>query len=1001
MPTPAEQYARARERAAFAATPAGRFVESLGFDPDPFQLEAIDAVQEGHGVLVAAPTGAGKTVVGEFAVALGLETGRKTFYTTPIKALSNQKFHDLVARHGPEKVGLLTGDASINSEAPVVVMTTEVLRNMMYAASPTLTGLGYVVMDEVHYLADRWRGAVWEEVIIHLPPSVQVISLSATVSNAEEFGDWLRTVRGDDTRVIVSEHRPVPLWQHLMVGTQLFDLFVADQEGPGSARVNPELLQRIAQAERSSSGGWSREDAGAPRGRRGQPRGGSAERSGRGDQGRGRSGGRGGGRRDGGRDGGRRDGGRDAGRRGGGGRQDRGRRYDDAAPISAFDKGALPGGVASRAQVIDRLDRDGLLPAITFIFSRAGCDAAVSQLLGRGTRLIPDSDGQQIRNLVQRRVAEVDPADLGVLGYHDFVEGLARGYAAHHAGMLPLFREIVEELFTAGKVRAVFATETLALGINMPARSVVLEKLVKFNGETHAPVTPAEYTQLTGRAGRRGIDIEGHAVVLWRRGLDPMDVAGLASTRTYPLRSSFRPSSNMAVNLVAQYGQDRARELLQSSFAQFQADRSVVGLTTKLRENEVALEGYADAMACDRGDFREYGRLRHELSELEKKLSRQRQSQRRADIAQALEDLDPGQVIQLDGGRKGTMAVVLRAPKSRSASPEPTVLTSNGRLQQLTVAGFKDVPEVIGQLRIPQHFNPRSPRSRKDLASALRDRVREPLPGHLRGRTARAGDDSEGEGAEQGGGTAYPRGGESRVEDLRAALKAHPCHACPQREDHARWAARWWQLRKETDDLQRRVSERTNTVAKTFERICDLLSGLGYLTQDGEQVTPEGERLRRIYTELDLVVAESLRRGTWKRLTPADLAAVVSALVHEARGDDQGDPRMPTLEVEEALGEMGAIWREVLTLKSQHRLEGDRELDAGIAWMVHRWTSGRGLDEVLRDGGMSAGDFVRRCKQVVDLLGQIAQAAEPEVARTARRATDAILRGVVAADRLD
>ncbi|PZU43091.1 MAG: RNA helicase [Arsenicicoccus sp.] len=961
MPSPAERYAASRARAAKQATPAGRFTESLGLELDDFQSEAIEAVQEGAGVLVAAPTGAGKTVVGEFAVALALETGRKAFYTTPIKALSNQKYHDLVARHGAANVGLLTGDASINGEAPVVVMTTEVLRNMMYAASPTLRGLGFVIMDEVHYLADRWRGAVWEEVIIHLPEAVQVISLSATVSNAEEFGDWLRQVRGrgnpESLRVIVSEHRPVPLWQHMMVGQRLYDLFVTDglRAAPGvdgTTRVNPELLEAISAAERSAraDSGWRRDDPGGPRGRRGEPRGRS--RSG---QARGHS-----------------------------------RRYDDARGSgggdAGFSRGSLPGGVASRAQVIDRLDRDALLPAITFIFSRAGCDAAVQQLLGRGARLIPEDQGQTIRALVAERVAEVDPADLGVLGYHDFVEGLSRGYAAHHAGMLPLFREIVEELFTAGRVRSVFATETLALGINMPARTVVLEKLVKFNGEEHAPVTPAEYTQLTGRAGRRGIDIEGHAVVLWRRGVDPMDVAGLASTRTYPLRSSFRPSSNMAVNLVAQYGRDRAHELLQASFAQFQADRSVVGLTTQIRHNTEALEGYAASMVCDRGDFREYGRLRHQLSEVEKKAARTRQAQRRSDIGQALESLEPGQVIQLDGGRHGTMAVVIKGARGRSAGPEPTVVTCNGRVQRLSIPGFRDVPEIIGTLRVPSHFNERSPKARKDLAAALRSTVREPVPG--RGGRGRRGD-------------GIPEGTQAQVEELRAALAAHPCHSCPEREDHARWSARWWTLRKETDDLQRRVTHRTNTLAATFERICDLLGAMGYLSEDGREVTDQGQRLRRIYTELDLVAAESLRRGTWRRLTPADLAAVVSALVHEARGDEPGDPPTPSVEVAEALGEMGSIWTEVQAGKLAHNLTGDRELDPGISWMVHRWASGRGLEEVLRSGDLSAGDFVRRAKQVVDLLGQIAHAADDDVAATARRASAAMLRGVVAADRLD
>ena len=200
----------------------------MPFTLDDFQLRACRALESGHGVLVCAPTGAGKTVVGEFAVHLALAAGRKCFYTTPIKALSNQKHNDLVARYGAERIGLLTGDQSINGDADVVVMTTEVLRNMLYASSPALHGLSHVVMDEVHFLADRMRGAVWEEVILHLPEDVRLVSLSATVSNAEEFGGWIQTVRGDTT-VVVDEHRPVPLWQHMMVGKRLFDLFEGDR----------------------------------------------------------------------------------------------------------------------------------------------------------------------------------------------------------------------------------------------------------------------------------------------------------------------------------------------------------------------------------------------------------------------------------------------------------------------------------------------------------------------------------------------------------------------------------------------------------------------------------------------------------------------------------------------------------------------------------------------------------------------------------------------------
>jgi ATP-dependent RNA helicase HelY len=512
MTSPSERYANFRRS---QATPVfNDFAAMYDFELDDFQIRACHELEAGNGVLVAAPTGSGKTLVGEFAVHLALEQGRKCFYTTPIKALSNQKFADLQKRYGADKVGLLTGDNTINGEAPIVVMTTEVLRNMLYAGSGTLRGLGFVVMDEVHYLADRFRGAVWEEVIIHLPESVALVSLSATVSNAEEFGEWLETVRGATT-TIVEERRPVPLYQHVMVGRKVFDLFADD--GSKSSQVNPQLARIARDDARSGRTSDRRGKRGAPRGR--------------------------------------------AGARGQGDR----RQY-------------LP----SRYDVVEQLDSMGLLPAIVFIFSRVGCDAAVTQCLNANLRLTTPEERDEIYAFVEKRCSNIPEEDLHVLGYHDFLDGLSRGIAAHHAGMLPTFKECVEELFAAGRCKVVFATETLALGINMPARSVVIEKLSKWNGETHADITPGEYTQLTGRAGRRGIDVEGHGVVLWQQGFDPKAVAGLASTRTYPLRSSFRPSYNMAVNLVHQVGRNTARELLESSFAQFQADKAVVGLARQL-----------------------------------------------------------------------------------------------------------------------------------------------------------------------------------------------------------------------------------------------------------------------------------------------------------------------------------------------------------------------------------------------------------------------------------
>src|SRR3954452_20087329 len=594
--SPSERYSSYRKQ---KAHPVLRdFAGLYDFPLDDFQYRGCEALSSGNGVLVAAPTGSGKTIVGEFAVHLALQTGRKAFYTTPIKALSNQKYHDLVRRYGADKVGLLTGDNVVNGEAPIVVMTTEVLRNMLYAGSRRLLGLGFVVMDEVHYLADRSRGAVWEEVIIHLPESVALVSLSATVSNAEEFGEWLATVRGDTT-VIVEERRPGPLYQHVMVGKRLLDLFASSDVDAAAgfvkegAPVNDELL-KVARDDWASS---RIKDRRTPRGRSkpGQRQVGNGRRV----------------------------------------------------------------WIPSRVDVIDRLDREGLLPAIVFVFSRVGCDAAVTQCLNAGIRLTKPEERDEIFAFVEASCRHLPADDLQVLGYHDFLDGLTRGVAAHHAGMLPAFKQCVEELYVRGLCKVVFATETLALGINMPARTVVLEKLSKWNGETHADITPGEYTQLTGRAGRRGLDVEGHAVVLWQPGINPAEVAGLAATRTYPLRSSFRPSYNMAVNLVHQVGRERARELLEMSFAQFQADKAVVGLARQLTKSQDALEGYAEAATCDRGDFLEYAGLRQRVSELEKNAARARRADRRDDVIASLAQLRRGDVIEVPGGKFAGYAVIL------------------------------------------------------------------------------------------------------------------------------------------------------------------------------------------------------------------------------------------------------------------------------------------------------------------------------------------------------
>ncbi|MEU0241453.1 DEAD/DEAH box helicase [Nocardiopsis sp. NPDC006198] len=941
MSSHSERYAAFRRRQAASSPAIEAFQGLYGFEFDPFQVRACRVLENGHGVLVAAPTGSGKTVVGEFAVHLALSEGTKCFYTTPIKALSNQKYNDLVKRYGADRVGLLTGDNSVNGEAPVVVMTTEVLRNMLYEGSSTLGGLAYVVMDEVHYLADRFRGAVWEEVIIHLPESVRMVALSATVSNAEEFGEWLQQVRGDTT-VIVDEKRPVPLWQHVMVGNRVHDLFVDMEEETGPEEEPDSGGHR--------SKGKRKRERRRPQQHREIEVGGQrlrinpslirfAEEDSRITQ--------------------------LADRR----RHPQSRARGSIRPRSRF---APP----SRTAIIEELDDDGLLPAITFIFSRAGCDDAVRQCVASGLVLTSPEEAAEIREYAETRCADIPPADLAVLGFDQWLRALEAGISSHHAGMLPTFKEIVEHLFSRGLIRAVFATETLALGINMPARTVVIEKLDKWNGEAHVRLTPGEYTQLTGRAGRRGIDVEGHAVVVWQAGTDPEAVASLAGTRTYPLNSSFQPSYNMAVNLVGQVGRRRSRTMLEESFAQFQADRAVVGLVKQLRKHEEALDGYAKAAECHLGDFMEYASLRRALSDRESVLSKTRSAQRRDEALESLEKLRPGDIIRIPSGRFSGHAVVLD-PGLRHDLPAPLVLTADKQVKRVNASDFTVPVHPSGRMRIPKSFSAKSPRSRQDLASTLRNKLKE-----------------------RGTDPVYERGGRDAGEDaevlrLRTALREHPCHGCADREDHARWAERYFRLSRETDSLRRRVEGRSHVISRTFDRVCGVLEDLEYLS--GDSVSDDGSRLAKIYSELDLLVAECLRRGVWRGLNPVELAACVASLVYEARRNDDAYPRVPSGPVETTLAEMVRLWGELNEVEARHRVSFLRQPDLGFVWTAHRWARGDRLDDILRQADMPAGDFVRTAKMLVDMLSQIAGATgDAEVRSISRKAADLVRRGVVA-----
>jgi ATP-dependent RNA helicase HelY len=864
-----------------AADVRAAFVAARPFPLDDFQERALDALDAGQSVLVAAPTGSGKTLVGEYAIARALADGGKVFYTTPLKALSNQKYGDFAATYGAARVGLLTGDNVVNGDAPVVVMTTEVLRNMIYAGSPALRGLRYVVLDEVHYLQDPSRGAVWEEVIIHLPTEIDIVALSATVSNAEEVAEWMQTVRGA-TVAIIEERRPVDLVHLYLAGDRgaeqlhLLPTFVDDA---GELHPNPVAARLDARN--------------APRARG----------------------------------------------------QRRRRLY-----------------TPWRTEVVERLADEHMLPAIVFVFSRAGCDQAVEQCLAAGVRLTDSAERRTLRAIAEEHVSALSDEDLDVLGYDTWLAGMEAGVAAHHAGMVPPMKEAVEHAFARGLLKVVFATETLSLGINMPARSVVIEKLSKFTGEHHQMLTPGEYTQLAGRAGRRGIDDVGYVVVLWDPFVPFEQVAALASRRTYALTSSFHPTYNMAANLVQRYAPDRARQLLNLSFAQFHADRDVVTVERELERRQAQLAKARAAAEHPAGDANEYQRLLAQL-DTARRASHQRSGGR-------LEALRPGDVVVVP--RRGGKAVVLKQEQGRGGQ-RVLALTQGKSLVRLSTHDFRGPVRKVATIELPRPFAPRSQSFQRAAVESLRR-----LQLH----------ESE-----------VPHDTDRAVDELKAEVEAHPLHGAPGADAALRAAWQAERIERDVVRLQRRVTSRNESLARQFDRVLSVLEAWGYV--DEWRLTDAGKLLARLNTEGDLVLAEALREGHLSGVDAAELAALVSVFTYQRRGPES-EPlpprRWPDNQVARRARAIDGIWRDLHVAERDARLPETRRPDPGFTAAIYNWTRGDELADVLEDEEMTGGDFVRNVKQAIDLLRQIAEVApDAETAAVAHAAADACRRGVIEA----
>jgi ATP-dependent RNA helicase HelY len=860
-------------------------IAHYGFPLDDFQLRALDAVDEGQSVLVAAPTGSGKTVVAEYAIDVAIADGHRAFYTAPIKALSNQKYHDLVARLGPQSVGLLTGDNAINGDAPVVVMTTEVLRNMIYARSSALNQLTVVVLDEVHFLQDTYRGPVWEEVIIHLPTRVRLVCLSATVSNAAELAEWISTVRGPTT-AIVEDRRPVKLDNLYLIGDkthQRMHLLPTLVNG----RMNSDAARLDEEAARNAKGSRPRRGAAQARRRLFTP---------------------------------------------------------------------------SRLEVVDLLEHHRMLPAIHFIFSRNQCDEAAKAVLAAGTRLTSGAERDRIREIVDARLGAIDPADLAVLGYNTFLGQLEAGVAAHHAGMVPPFKEVVEACFVEGLVKVVFATETLAVGINMPAKTVVIEKLSKFTGDHHAFLTPGEYTQLTGRAGRRGMDDLGYAVVLWSPFVPFDQVAALASSRTFHLNSAFRPTYNMAANLVRSYTSERAHHLLNLSFAQYQADGDVVRIEARLDRRQTHLADLLERAHSPYGDIDEY---RREMKGIPQPVVGGAAA--RDDLVTlALMKLRPGDVIYAEKARYAGRVAVL-ASAHRKGGMRVTGLTARRDLVMLTALDFAEPPRALGKIQLPTDYAPNRHDFQKEVVHRLELA------------------------------TLVPHSRKARRPAEVSANGSHPVEDDPELDDRLKAAAQAERVAREVEELRTRVRTRSQSVARDFDRVLRVLENWGYV--DGWSLTDAGKILAKTFHECDLLIVECLRQGLLDDLEPAALAGLVSVFVYEHRMPEAPPTAwFPSPTVRKRWQRIAEISYELEEIEEEAGLTVHRPPDATFVGIAYAWAAGEGFAEVVEAEELSGGDFVRTMKQLIDVLRQLALVAPVrETRRSADKAADQVFRGVVAA----
>ncbi len=972
------------------------------FKLDRFQLNAIAALDAGKSVVVCAPTGSGKTLIGEYAIHRALSQGKRVFYTTPLKALSNQKLRDFRNQFGAELVGLLTGDSSINRDAPILIMTTEIFRNMLYGTpigevGTSLEGVEAVVLDECHYMNDRQRGTVWEESIIYCPPSIQLVALSATVANSDQLTDWLSNVHGP-TELIDSDHRPVPLLFHFCNTKGMFPLLDDDRKAINRL-LKPKKTHHGKQnpRRRYTEGQQGRSLAGALKslekqdllptiylisGRRGCDRAvtdlklesvnllSRKEATAVGEE-------------------------IDAFLR----EYPRFRQqksikslyrglatyHGDLAPMwrqfiaYLYQQGLIKVlFVPETLYAMHQLQRRQMLPAIYFIFSRRGCDLAMDECYAavhelQTFSLVTPEEAEELHHRIESFLARNPEA-----GRPQHLEPLYAGIAAHHAGILPVWKVLVEELFTRGLIKVVFATETLAAGINMPARTTLISSLSKRTDEGIRLLKPSEFLQMSGRAGRRGMDRIGHVVTIQTPFEGAEEAAYLATVGADPLVSQFTPSYGMVLNLLQTHDLAQAKNLVERSFGQYLSTSTLVpeeaaieALETEVKEIESQFNLQAEQSFTElEENIANYEKLQERLREekrLLKTLEQQAEESRTQYMAEALEYAVLGTVLSLQGKHvsKGKSAdapvaatLVARTP-SPGQLPYLLCLSQDNRWYvvsaQDVVALHGDLPRVTGvdYVEIPNiPFKLGQRRRGEEVSEAVAEQIPDvpspPLPPEVATQL-------------------------QQVQTLDEQLESHPIHQWGKPQKLIKRWRRWTGLKQE---IHHRRSELQKYLGRHWQDFLDLINILQeFEALNGLEPTPLGQATAAVRGDNELWLGMALMSKELDHLAPSQLAAACAVLVTEVSRSDSWTNYQLSEEIEDALSHLWESRKALIKAQSERGVEfmvlPERWEHQQISALVEQWAEQVSWSELLNNTSLDEGDLVRIFRRTLDFLSQI------------------------------